>query len=329
MTRHVLIDATAYGRESSGARRRTIELLRHVPGLLSEDVFEVHWPTDGARPPDDLRADNLVHAIVETSHRGAALRWWRRGRALAQRHQDAPYTHLLTDYGPVVRPRRVRNIVTVHDLRFLRGYGSLSRRLFGGRMVRRACRQAAAVIAPSTPVAAELRSRFSAGEVAVIPGAPSALPVTAEVENRAGLLFIGRDEPRKALPAARHAAQVAGLELRIVDGAVSDAELAALLAGARWLLAPSLEEGFHLPVVEALAAGTPVLASDIPAHQDLHARGAQGLVLVPAPGQDGGTRDEWGAAAERLRAPPPAAVSAPLWTWADSAGQLAALIEEA
>ena len=63
-------------------------------------------------------------------------------RQLAQRHRHAPFTHLLTDYGPVIRPDRVANIVTVHDLRFLHGYGGWLRRLYGrfgyGRMLRRA-----------------------------------------------------------------------------------------------------------------------------------------------------------------------------------------------
>ena len=329
MTRHLLVDATAYGAAPSGACRRTIELLRHVPPLLPDDVFEVHWPADGARPPEDLQADNLVHAIVETSHRGAALRWWRRRRALVQRHRDAPYTHLLTDYGPLVRPEAVRNIVTIHDLRFLRGYGSLARRLLGARAVRHACRQAAAILAPSAPVAEELQARFGATGVEVVPGAPSTLAAPGTESPRAGLLFVGRDEPRKALRAAQHAARVAGLELRVVEGTVSDTDLAALLGRAQWLLAPSLEEGFHLPVVEALAAGTPVLASDIPAHRDLHTRGAQGLVLVPPPGEPRGSRAEWPAAVERLRSEPPAAVSAPLWSWADSAKALARVIQRA
>jgi glycosyltransferase involved in cell wall biosynthesis len=48
-------------------------------------------------------------------------------------------------------------------------------------------------------------------------------------------------------------------------GTIPDTSLAELLAGARALLMPSFAEGFGLPVAEALAAGTPVLCSNLPA----------------------------------------------------------------
>ncbi len=50
---------------------------------------------------------------------------------------------------------------------------------------------------------------------------------------------------------------------------LGDRQLAAIVAGARALLAPSLAEGFDLPAMEAMALGTPVIASDIAAHREL------------------------------------------------------------
>ena len=51
----------------------------------------------------------------------------------------------------------------------------------------------------------------------------------------------------------------------------SDAELAVHLASARALLFPSLVEGFGLPLVEALAMGVPVIASDVPVFREIGA----------------------------------------------------------
>lgn len=52
-------------------------------------------------------------------------------------------------------------------------------------------------------------------------------------------------------------------------GECDDDELAALIAGARALLMPSFAEGFGLPVVESLALGTPVIASDLPVFREI------------------------------------------------------------
>jgi glycosyltransferase involved in cell wall biosynthesis len=52
-------------------------------------------------------------------------------------------------------------------------------------------------------------------------------------------------------------------------GMVSPGRLAALRAGATAVLVPSRKEGFGLPVLEAMAAGVPVLASDLPALREV------------------------------------------------------------
>ena len=50
---------------------------------------------------------------------------------------------------------------------------------------------------------------------------------------------------------------------------LSSPALRRLIAHAKALLMPSFAEGFGLPVIEALALGTPVIASDLPAHREV------------------------------------------------------------
>ena len=59
----------------------------------------------------------------------------------------------------------------------------------------------------------------------------------------------------------------AGPAVREVSG-LSDGAVAALIAGARGLLMPSLAEGFGLPVAEAMGRGVPVLAADLPVYRE-------------------------------------------------------------
>lgn len=61
--------------------------------------------------------------------------------------------------------------------------------------------------------------------------------------------------------------RAAGPRVSVVEN-LSTPALRSLMAHARALLMPSLAEGFGLPIIEALALGTPVLASDLPAHRE-------------------------------------------------------------
>lgn len=98
-------------------------------------------------------------------------------------------------------------------------------------------------------------------------------------------LFVGNIEPKKGLDTLINAFSqtkktliIAGKkgwkcenllkkvpENIIFAGRVADEILPALYKNAEALILPSIEEGFGLPVLEAMAAGTPVIHSDIPA----------------------------------------------------------------
>ncbi len=97
----------------------------------------------------------------------------------------------------------------------------------------------------------------------------------------------------------------------------SDDLLAAAYAGSAGLVAASLGEGFGLPVIEALAHGTPVLARDLPVFREV------GGVLL-----DYFDDDSPDPLARRIRAwlgarrPPPAPAVAALPRWSDSAAAL-------
>lgn len=73
-------------------------------------------------------------------------------------------------------------------------------------------------------------------------------------------------------------------ELAEWRGHCSDAELARLLAGARALLFPSFAEGFGIPLAEALAAGVPALAADVPALRELGGDAPDYLHPLDGPG---------------------------------------------
>ncbi len=89
-------------------------------------------------------------------------------------------------------------------------------------------------------------------------GAWAALPEALRSSHR--LVLAGGD--RTGRPALAAAADSLGLRERVVfPGLIDDADLPALYGGADAVVQPSLEEGFGLPALEAMACGAPVVAS--------------------------------------------------------------------
>ncbi len=77
------------------------------------------------------------------------------------------------------------------------------------------------------------------------------------------LVLAGRIENEPEFPALREAGLAAGVETHVrFLGYVPERDLPALYAGAWALVEPSLYEGFGLPLLEAMAAETPVIASN-------------------------------------------------------------------
>jgi glycosyltransferase involved in cell wall biosynthesis len=92
--------------------------------------------------------------------------------------------------------------------------------------------------------------------------------VAAHGEAAPRLVIIGRRGWACEAVLARLAA--GGFGSRVVEaGSLGDAEIAERLAGACALLFPSFAEGYGLPLVEALDAGVPVIASDLDVFREI------------------------------------------------------------
>lgn len=196
---------------------------------------------------------------------------------------------------------RGRALITVHDATpwLHRDTISPGMRYYYGPLYKQALRRASGIITVSEASRADL--------VVTLGLAPERIRVTHNGVDRCFfeaaappgprepyLLAVGTLEPRKNIPVLLDAfreLRAEGRDLQLVlvgrqgwadslplgdlaayvrlTGSIPDAELAELYAGAACFAQPSLYEGFGLCLAEAMAAGAPAVASDIPALREV------------------------------------------------------------
>ncbi len=337
----VVVDGDVLGRQRTGDET-------YVRSLLEE----LGRRDEGLRIGAVARDASLVPAGIEARalpvRSQAARLGWQLPRLLAG------LSPRLTHFQYVIPPAwRGPSVVTVHDLSY-ELLPELEDRFDGWalrRLVPRSVRRAERVFTVSEWTKDDLvrRYRLEPDRVVVTPNGvgPEFSPEGPRPDRRPYLLFVGALRPRKdpltalrALgllggdldlvmvgpdrglgPAVRAFVAGEGLADRVeVLGHVTQGELVELYRGAECLVLPTRFEGFGLPVVEAMASGTPVVSTRVGAVPEVAGEAA---VLVE-PGSPGALAEGIGAAlADSDRLVAAGLVRAKEYSWAGMAGRTA------
>jgi phosphatidylinositol alpha-mannosyltransferase len=223
-------------------------------------------------------------------------------------HLHAPFVPFLSLF--LLRESRSVNIATFHAYAGFSPSYELGRRVMGGHASRIHGRIAVSA------AARHFIDRYFPGDYKVIPNGvdiprfASAVPIARWQDGTPNVLFVGRHEPRKGLldllkahrilrrtgyenrllvvgsgPQEREARRyvaVRGLKGVEFLGKVSDAEKAQLYRTADVFVSPATGgESFGIVLLEAMAGGAPIVASDIHGYKGVVRRGREALLVPP------------------------------------------------
>jgi glycosyltransferase involved in cell wall biosynthesis len=276
-------------------------LVDRLPALAPEDRFHFFSASLKERYPSRAWPANVRLVDRRLPVAGLNSAWNRTGWPPLDRLVGAPLDLVHSPSPLLVPARRAKRVVTLHDLFFLKHPHLVegeTRRDFV-TLVRDHVRRADGVLCVSEYTASEARRLLDVPEekIAVTPHGVDPVyreaPPARQVEDTlrrlrlppGGILYVGSAEKRKNLvtlvmaymtlarrrhlpplvlggPGAEWAQAGSRVGPQIVaTGYLAQRDVRALMAASCMLVLPSLEEGFGLPVVEAMAAGLPVVCS--------------------------------------------------------------------
>jgi len=282
--------------EPIGLGTYAVNLLRAIDKLDDENEYFIYTPAWSEVPPLGPRF-RIRRSHVPRRSRAALTLWDLTLPAVAAAREPVDVLHYLHVAFPPFTPGSpvVINLLdaipwVVPGYRLPKPYDLLERR---------AVRRADLVLTLSQSAREDIESVFGLprAKIRVIPlGGPALDPEPSSKEPY--FLFVGGTEKRKNLGAVLDAfSSIDGFELRVVGantaspvhdskreqsgvrwlGHVSEEELVELYRHATALVFPSRYEGFGLPILEAMARRTPVIASNASSIPEV-ARG--GAILV-------------------------------------------------